>query len=539
MFYRYSSLPVCIYFCLSILLGADRPNVLFIAIDDLRPELGCYGSDIVVSPHLDQLAKEGLRFDRAYCQQAICGPSRASIMTGLRPDSNGVVKNDVYFRDTIPDVVTLTQYFIANGYEALNSGKIYHGRMKDLEKSWSMNPNFKGMPKRTITPGGYAIKENQDLFKQNKKVAVEKYGPENSGGLAHGPAFEAGPVSDITYGDGYNTQAAINTLPKLKENKKPWFIALGYSKPHLPFVAPKKYFDYYDPQKIKLSEQDSAPQNGATVGVHASFEMRTRANIPKNGQIDADLSRKLKHAYYACTSYVDAQIGKMLKALEEQGMRDNTIVVVWGDHGWHLGEYGIWGKATNYEIATRVPLIISTPTMKAKGKSTQALVELLDLYPTLVELCGLEMPKHVEGKSLVKLLDQPDLKWKEGVRSQFPSPALREWAANPLSDGMRQTFFGPLIRDVEMKIKHQFGDQWSRDLFENDLMGYAYRTDRFRFVAWLDVKDKLADPLFMELYDHQNDPHEQINVATKHPELSRELLNKLRAGWKPETALSQ
>jgi arylsulfatase A-like enzyme len=411
--------------------------------------------------------------------------------------------------------------------------------MKDLDKSWSMSPSYKGLPKRVMTPGGYAIKKNQELFKLNKKIALEKYGPENSGGLAHGPAFEAGPVSDETYGDGYNTLAAINTLPKLKDSKKPWFIALGFSKPHLPFVAPKKYFDLYDPQKINLSEQTHAPKLGAAIGLHASFEMRTRANIPKDGQIDSVLSRKLKHAYYACTSYVDAQIGKMLKALEEQGMRENTIVVVWGDHGWHLGEYGIWGKATNYEIATRVPLIISAPKMKAKGKSSTALVELVDLYPTLVELCGLEMPSHLEGKSLVKLLDQPNLKWKEGVYSQFPSPALREWAASPLSEGMRQTFFGPLIERVESKVINQMGDKWNRKLFENDLMGYAYRTDQYRFVAWLNVKNKDDEPLFVELYDHVNDPEERVNIASESPELSQKLLAKLRSNWNTKSALSQ
>lgn len=524
---------------LGYISSQDKPNVLFIAIDDLRPELGCYGSEVVISPHLDQLAREGMRFDRAYCQQAICGPSRASIMTGLRPDHCGVVKNDVYFRDTVPDVVTLTQYFIQNGYEAVNSGKIYHGKMKDQDKSWSRNPNYKGLPKRVITPGGYATPKNQELYKRNKKIALEKYGPENSGGLAHGPAFEAGPVSDITYGDGYNTMAAINTLPELKKSNKPWFIALGFSKPHLPFVAPKKYFDLYDPQKIKLSDQISAPENGATMGLHASFEMRTRANIPKHGKINDDLSRQLKHAYYACTSYVDAQIGKMLKALDEHNLRKNTIVVVWGDHGWHLGEYGIWGKATNYEIATRVPLIISTPNMKAKGKSCNALVELVDLYPTLVELCGLNMPNHLDGRSMVELLDHPQSTWKEGAYSQFPTPALREWAANPLSEGMRQTFFGPLISDVEHKIQSQMDQKWNRDLFENQLMGYAYRTDRYRFVAWTDVRNKLGDPIFMELYDHKNDSKETKNVILKHPELASKLLSQLRKSWQPKEKLLQ
>ena len=283
-----------------------------------------------------------------------------------------------------------------------------------------------------------------------------------------------------------------------------------------------------DRDKIILANQTDGPDSGAATGLHASFELRTRHGIPKKGEIGPALSKTLLHGYYACVSYVDAQIGLMLDALDEAGIRDNTVIVVWGDHGWHLGEMGIWGKATNYEIATRVPLIVSTPQMKAKGRKTDALVELIDIYPTLCELAGLPKPDHLGGRSFVPLLDDPDKKWKKIAISQFPNPALREWAANPLSPGMRKTFFGPLIKEVEERIKNQQGERWNRELFENNLMGYTLRTDRYRLVAWLDYRDVRADPLYMELYDHIKDPMESRNVAEDFPEKADELLKKLR-----------
>ena len=244
------------------------------------------------------------------------------------------------------------------------------------------------------------------------------------------------------------------------------------------------------------------------MGLHASFELRTRYGIPKEGNIDPKMARTLKHAYLACVSYVDAQIGRMVAALDEAGIRDNTIIVVWSDHGWHLGDMGIWGKATNYELATRVPLIVWTPTMPDtnRGKATDALVELVDMYPTLCELAGINKPAHLEGFSFMPLLNNPQQAWKKAAFSQYPDPALREWAANPLSPGMRETYFGPLIKEVEARIIKQQKGKWNRDLFENYLMGYTMRTDQYRFVAWKDTRHPTDKPLFVELYDHQNDP---------------------------------
>jgi iduronate 2-sulfatase len=525
---------------LSLILSEEiqansRPNILFIAIDDLRPELGCYGSEIVKSPVMDGLARDGLLFNRAYCQQAICSPSRASLMTGARPDTIGVIENTAYFRNLTPDIITLPQHFKAHGYDAIHCGKIYHGKMTDREKSWSRGPAWNRMPnKKTPTPGGYALPENQALWKANKEKMLAKYGPEGSGGLIHGPAYESADVEDHVYGDGFNTQLAIETLKAHLKNKPdtPLFLGLGFYKPHLNFVAPKKYWDLYDRNQIKLARQLNGPIEGAATGLHASFELRTRHGIPKLGPIDDELAKTLLHAYYACISYIDTQIGKMIQALDDTGIRDNTIIIIWGDHGWHLGDMGIWGKATNYEIATRVPLMIWTPDMLARGKKTNALVELVDMYPTLCELAGLPLPGHLAGKSFAPLLDHPNQKWKTAVLSQFPNPALREWAANPLSHGMRQTFFGPLITSVEKKIIEQQGANWNRDLFENHLMGYSMRTDRYRFVSWQDHRNPKAPPLFVELFDHHSDPNETINIAKANPERVAKLSKQLQSFFK-------
>jgi len=517
---------------------SKRPNILFIAIDDLRPELGCYGEKLVKTPNLDGLAQQGLRFTRAYCQEAICGPSRTSIMTGLRPNSSGVIDNNTYFRDTIPDVITLPQHFIRNGYESVYIGKIYHANMRDEEKSWNRKPVY---PKfDSPRPfGDYQLPENRKIVEKRRKEVQEKYGSGQFGALACGPAYECADVPDEAYNDGRNAAAAIATLRKLKglsSSGIPFFMGLGFHKPHLPFVAPKKYWDMYDPEKISLAGNPFAPKNAPSVGRHSSFELRVRYGIPKVGDIPDDMARTLIHAYLACASYVDALIGKVLAELDRLGLRENTIIMVWGDHGWHLGEHGIWGKATNYEIATRVPLIVSAPGMKARGKSSNALVELLDMYPTLCELADLSIPSHVEGRSFVPLLDEPGREWKIAVFSQFPCPALREWAALPLSQEMRQTFFGPLIKHVESQLKTEEPDLWSRDTYENHLMGYTVRTDRYRLVCWVDDRDR-EQAIATELYDHNIDPDENTNIAgnPEHEQLVKKLMEELKKVWREST----
>lgn len=528
-------LRLCVIFSALFQLTAfatEKPNILFIAIDDLRPELGCYGSPVVKSPHLDALAARGMRFDRAYCQEAICSPSRASLLSGLRPDQTGITHNYVQFRDLNPDVITLPQHFMAHGYETVSSGKIFH-RPKDDPQSWSRGLALNKTPYKRPNYT-FADPKNHELHQQYRKEMFEKYGEASKRGLASGPAFERYDVPDHAYIDGWHTEAAIATLKDMVDTnpEKPFFLALGFKLPHLNWVAPEKYWALYDDTEIELATQTAGPKGGAQIGLHPSFELRVRANIPKIGPMGEELSRTLLHAYYASVSYVDANIGKMLAALEEVGKMENTIVIVWGDHGWHLGDMGIWGKATNYEIATRVPLILATPDMKAKGESTNALVELVDIYPTLCELADLPRPDHIVGKSFAPLLEDPDQEWKEFALSQFPSPALREWAANPLSPEMRETFFGPLIEEVEGRIIAQQEDLWDRDLFENHLMGYALRTDRYRFISWLDSRDLNAAPVYVELYDHDKDPNETTNVADANPQvvesLSKQLLEAVK-----------
>ncbi len=513
-----------------------QPNVLFIAIDDLRPELGCYGSEIAITPNLDKLAGDGLLFNRAYCQEAICSPSRASLMTGARPDTIGVVENNAKFRDLNPDIITLSQHFIANGYEAVHCGKIFHNpEHADMENSWSRQPSKKNLKLKAPFPT-YALPENQAIQKKNLEILEAKYGKGIRGtGLVHGPAYECADVPDQAYRDGYNTDLAIATMKELvAEGDKPFFLGLGFFKPHLEFIAPKRYWDLYDPAMIPLAEHDESPIAGAAMGLHASFELRVRDGIPKFGPIEPELARTLKHAYLACVSYVDAQVGRMLAALDEAGLRENTIIIVWGDHGWHLGDMGVWGKATNYEIATRVPMMIWTPDMPAgsRGKTTDALVELVDMYPTLCELAGLAQPSHLEGTSFKPLLENPNRDWETAAFSQFPNPALREWAANPLQQSMRETFFGPLIEEVESRIKSQQKVKWDRDLFENHLMGYTMRTDRYRLVIWKDVRNPDAEPIDIELYDHKSDPNETVNIADREPTQVEKLLEQFNAGWK-------
>lgn len=512
--------------------ASKRPNVLFISIDDLRPEIGPYGSEIAITPNLDRLAHQGVTFSNAYAQQAICGPSRASALTGMRPDTLGVTHNYVKFRDQKPDVVTLPQHFIQNGYNATYVGKIFHHGDMDDDHSWNVKASTENMPEDAAQPALYAIPANTEVERKNRKAMLEKYGEQAKFGLGRGPATEGADVPDNAYIDGYNTDLAIATLKDLlTKSDKPIFFGFGMNKPHLPWIAPKKYWDLYDPKDIQLAAQTSAPAKGAAMGLHASFELRTFFDIPKDAEISPEMALTLKHAYLACISYVDAQIGRMLDAIQTSGILDNTVVILWSDHGFHLGEMGIWGKATNYEIATRVPLIISTPQTRANPQNlkTDALVELIDMYPTLSELAGIPQPAHLEGKSLVPLLKNPDQDWHTAAYSQFPNPALREWGAYPLRPGMRETYFKTLIVRVEEKIQQQQKSAWDRELFEQHLMGYSMKTRRYRLIAWLDTRDIEAAPLYVELYDHDKDPNETHNVADKNKRVVARLIKQMRA----------
>jgi iduronate 2-sulfatase len=462
-----------------------RPNVLFIAVDDLRPALGCYGDKTAITPHIDRLAGRGMVFQRAYCQQAVCSPSRLSLLTGRRPDTIRVWDLKTHFRQAVPDVITLPQHFKNHRYHTQSLGKIYHGGGKPAKdpSSWSVEPQYDTTRDPEVR---YALPEN-----------LQGKGLKRS-------AAEAADVPDNTYLDGIVCDAAVKTLGELKSGKQPFFLAVGFRKPHLPFCAPQKYWDLYDREKIPLPENDQHPQGAPELATRSWRELEGYTDIPADGNISTAKIRELRHGYYACVSYVDALVGRLLDELKTLELAEKTVVVLWGDHGYHLGEQGLWTKANNYELATRVPLIISVPGQATAGETTDALVEFVDVYPTLAEVCGLEAPEGVEGISLKPLLDKPDQPWKLAVFSQFPRART----------GHRHRGHG-------------------------DVMGYAVRTDRYRYVEWREWDSQQV--VARELYDHTSDPLEARNVAAlpKNTMVVNDIAQILANGWRqvlPETS---
>ena len=462
------------------LTGAEKMNVLFVAADDLRPALACAGDPYAKTPNIDKLAARGTVFTRAYCQQAVCSPSRSSLLTGRRPDTTKVYDLVTHFRKALPDVVTLPQHFKTNGYHAHGVGKIYHGGYDDAP-SWSVP--WEATKGKNFGPDGQKVLAD---LKAKAKAAKEDET------RVRGLPFEAPDVADDYLNDGWTANRAIEILKARKGKAEPFFLAVGLAKPHLPFVAPKKYWGMYDASKLPVAESSEPAKDAPKFAPQFGGELRAYHDIPKTGAVPKDTARKLVHGYYAAVSYMDAQLGKVLDALKEQGFADNTVVILWGDHGWHLGDHGIWCKHTNYELATRAALVMSAPNQKVKGKSTDGLVEFVDIYPTLADVCGLPKPDGVEGYSFAPLLDDPKAPWKAAAFSQYPR-------------GGKDT--GPL-------------------------MGYAVRTDRFRYVEWR--KRDTADVVARELYDHKTDPNEDTNVATDpaNKAVVDALAKQLAAGWK-------
>ena len=353
------------------LLAAAKPNVLLICVDDLKPLLGCYGDTVVKSPNIDRLAARGVLFEKAYCNQAVCSPSRNALLTGLRPQSLGIYELNTNFRKAAPDAVTLPQHFKANGYHAEALGKIFHvghGNVNDVA-SWSV-PHF--TPK-TIS---YALKEN-DLPESTREQALFENKKE-PWKLPRGAAAESADVPDNRYGDGVIADEAVKRLEAAKQKPDvPFFLAVGFLKPHLPFVAPKMYWDLYDPASFKLPELQTAPAGAPEFAATTWGELRQYRDIPEQGPLAREQATHLIHGYHAATSYMDAQLGKVLDALDASGLAGNTIIVLWGDHGWHLGDHGMWCKHTNYEQATRIPVIVAAPGIQPAR--TQALIESCDI----------------------------------------------------------------------------------------------------------------------------------------------------------------
>ncbi len=474
--------------------SADKPNVLFFAVDDLRPEFGAYGKSYIHSPNLDRIAQRGLTFDHAYCQQAVCSPSRSSLLTGTRPDTTKVWDLETHFRKALPDVVTLPEHFKQHGYFVQGMGKLFHGGFDDPQ-SWSVPWQS---PK--TSHGTYGLPENNALTKRVPEAAADtaakktaKSGKKSKASSRgpRGPAFESSEVPDNTFHDGALADMAVAALRECARQDQPFWLGVGFIRPHLPFVAPKKYWDLYDPAAIQLAPNPFPPRGAPDYAVLPGGELRSYHGIP-TGPIPDDLARQLKHGYYAAISYMDAQVGRVLDELDRQGLTEKTVIVLWGDHGWKLGEHGGWCKHSNVENDTNAPLLISVPGMKTAGQHTAALAEFVDIYPTLAELCGLPLPGHLEGASLV-----------------------------------------PVLRDPAQAVKHAAFSQYPRGADGRQLMGYAMRTDRYRFTRWVDRQDHSRVDA-VELYDHQADPQENVNIANapENAELVQRLTEQWQRGWR-------
>ena len=467
----------------------QRPNVVFFILDDLLPRLNCYGQTEMSTPNIDRLARNGMVFDNAYCQFAVCGPSRASFLSGLRPDTTRCFNNNhLQLRKNVgPDLVTLPQHFKNNGYYTLAVGKVFHhssAQPGEDPDSWS-RPSFH--------PGGKGYRhyfEKEALDDIAKQRAELKAGKRKR---VRGMAFEAGDgISDDRYPDGLVVAQVKSRLDEIQAQGKPFFLAVGFQKPHIPYTCPKKYWDLYPEESIKL-ESTGLPENSNPYMAGGGNEFSSYSNIPKTGEYPESLQKNLIRGYKACVSFADAQLGRVMEALKERKMLDNTIIVMIGDNGYHFGDHATWGKMTNFERGTRVPMIVYAPGMKGVGQHSQALVELVDLAPTLTELAGLPPHAAFEGFSFKPLLDNPGLDWKDAVYSQYER--------NP------------------------------------QVMGYTVRTPQYRYVQWRKKSPKEGTPptvVAEELYDHAKDPSEMKNVAEDpaYAKIHAELKEKLIAGWK-------
>ncbi|TWU16621.1 Arylsulfatase [Allorhodopirellula heiligendammensis] len=448
-------------FSSSVTVIAEQPNVLLICVDDLKPTLGCYGDAHAVTPNIDRLARRGVLFRSAYCNQAVCSPSRNSLITGLRPQTLGIYDLPTNFRIAAPHVTTLPQHFVNHGYEAQGLGKILHvghGNTDDA-KSWSV-PFWR--PKAP----SYVLEESLAGLKKDKS------------GKVRGPATEAAAVSDETYSDGKIAREAVARLTVASQTPaKPFFIAVGFLKPHLPFVAPQQYWDLHDPQTLPMPTLHQPPKDAPSYAPTSYGELRNYADMFGRDANEQATTRHLIHGYYAATSYMDAQVGKVLDAVDDLGLAENTIIVFWGDHGWHLGDHGMWCKHTNYEQAARIPVIVVAPGA-VQAASTPAMIETVDIFPTLCELAGIDAPDEGDGVSFSQVLDDPESDARPYVTHVYPR-------------GKR--------------------------------LGRAIRDPRYRMVEWKNFSEPSAASeqaeVEYELYDYVADPQETQNLAAQRPEI--------------------
>jgi arylsulfatase A-like enzyme len=488
--------------CLSAASGAtdSRPNVLFIAVDDLKPWLSCYGHPVVKTPNIDRLAREGAVFRNTYCQVALCGPSRLSVLTGLRPDTTGIYSMGKGWaeqqigaaRGRVPGLKTIPEYFKEHGYVSLGFGKVFDSRNTDKfqdRQSWSNDRGVLWEWDRALYPvkpagGGYQDPATrallEDAYQEVERRKLNK--PQRTAYLSTiegaRPVCESLDLPDEAYAEGnVMTAPALRVIREHGKSGKPFFLAVGYYKPHLPFVAPKKYWDLYSPGDFEIEPVQVYPKDGVKYAETDYIEARGFHPVPEEGPISEDLQRHMLHGYAACVSYVDAQVGRLLDALADAGLEDNTVICLWGDHGFHLGDKQVWGKHTNYEQATHAPLIISAPSIPGGVVEDEALTELVDIFPTLCELAGLEVPERVDGKSLAGLM--------RGERPDDNPAAVSQY----------------------MRLNAEGGP----------VMGWAIRTPRYRYVEWRRISDNefipSGDVVGRELYDYKADPNEMRNLA--------------------------
>ncbi|MGD2174629.1 MAG: sulfatase [Candidatus Brocadiaceae bacterium] len=422
----------------------QKPNVLFIVVDDLRPQLACYGRSQMITPNIDGLAAEGVLFERAYCQVPVCGASRASLLTGVRPARDRFVDYKTWADRDLPDARTLPQHFREHGYVALSDGKVFHHLSDCAERSWSEKPW------RPRTKDG----DWRNYLLEESKPAPEQ------GDV--GRPYECADVPDNAYFDGQTAERAVHHLGRLATGDEPWFLAVGFLKPHLPFNAPKRYWDYYRREEVDLADNPYPPEDAPPDALHNWGELRAYLGIPAEGPLSEDLARSMVHGYYAATSYTDAQVGRLLEELDRLGLAPNTIVVLWGDHGWQLGEHGLWCKHCNFNTSLNAPLIVRYAGMGG-GVTRSELVEFVDIYPTLCELAGLPLPDHLDGTSMVPLLGTGAAEWKGAAFSRYKA-------------------------------------------------GDSVRTDRYLYTQWTDAEGEVTARM---LYDHEVDAAENRNVADR------------------------
>ncbi|WP_232491813.1 sulfatase [Novosphingobium kaempferiae] len=472
--------------------AASRPNVLFILIDDLKPAIHGYGDPIAVTPNIDRLIARGTRIDLAYANQAVCAPSRINLMTGARSTTSGIYDFGMNLRDFMPNAVTLPQYFMKAGYRAESIGKVFHighGTVGDPQ-SFSVPPH-KDHVIEYVDPASLAVGKTREAALFNEFELPDEDVWEYARTLPKGVAWEDPDVSDDAYADGRTAEYTIGRLDALKGSKQPFFLAVGFARPHLPFSVPKKYWNLYDPAKLPMPDFERLPEGAPAFAGKVGGEIVAYTPIPEKtpeAQYPEELKRKLVHGYYAGVSYTDAQIGKVLDELERTGLAQNTIVVLWGDHGYHLGDHAIWTKHTNFEQATHQPLIFAGPGV-GKGVSTRQPTETVDIYPTLAALAGLPPPtgpQKMDGINLKPVLENPETRLRGYAYHFYNRP-------------------------------HRWGQ--------------AIRTEQYRLVRW--THDQTGERVY-ELYDLVGDPGETRNIADEKPEVVKELDGMLDRQPKPK-----